>query len=702
MGWNDLIPTETALVTPHAMYCVLGGFITVFGLLSLVVKERLFMSEAMVAVLVGVAVGPLAAHIFVAGDVFGASLPVVTLEFTRVVVAIQVMACGVDLPGSYLYREWRSVALLCGPVMAVKWLVSAAGIYCILDALVIGACITPTDPVLANSIVKGRFAEKHVPLNVRLILAAERCRDLPPYHLSHTGANDGLGTPFLLLAIYLQRLPVGEAIGTWTWKVLIYQILLSSVIGIILATIARKILKKAERSRWMDKESILSFSIAFALFLMGFVSLIGSDDIFAVFVAGNILTWDLWFNEKVSYSSFQEVIDALLNLAYFVYIGAIMPWSSFNGDSSSSDATGVELWRLVLLAMWVLFLRRVPVVMAMSPWIPALKDWREALFAGWFGPIGAGAIFYAYIAVIYFEVPAYPIMPIVNFIVLSSVLVHGGSVALFNMSMNRSITYQQWESRRKLHTLPTVTVRAEDIVILRDVDAANGSVLEQVDTTTSIKRQVSFVGDENQDGKNSGREIGVPPLPPLSQASRARAEADFDSNSVGPAISAAGKGVSEDSVPVDAIDFGGSKNNDNGGDVGNNGDFLIVLDSDDAGNGSNSLMHSAHHNVEKIDNGEKDEFLGGDSNVKDSNGSGSFENLKQANHDAVIDIENAKGGKKDEDLVRSNVEDSSISRSGGGGDSGGKNSKPEIHTEDDAVDMDNTEGGKKEENFVIK
>lgn len=61
-----------------------------------------------------------------------------------------------------------------------------------LECLVIGACVTPTDPVLSNAICKGvsslhvladlqRFAEKHLPKTVRDIIVAE------------AGANDGLG-----------------------------------------------------------------------------------------------------------------------------------------------------------------------------------------------------------------------------------------------------------------------------------------------------------------------------------------------------------------------------------------------------------------------------------------------------------------------------------------------------------------------------
>lgn len=55
-----------------------------------------------------------------------------------------------------------------------------------LEALCISACVTPTDPILANSIVKGRYAEKYVPKGVRDIISAE------------SGANDGLGCAELL------------------------------------------------------------------------------------------------------------------------------------------------------------------------------------------------------------------------------------------------------------------------------------------------------------------------------------------------------------------------------------------------------------------------------------------------------------------------------------------------------------------------
>lgn len=73
-----------------------------------------------------------------------------------------------------------------------------------LESLVIAACITPTDPVLANAIVKGRYAENYVSPHLRNIISAE------------AGANDGFGYPFLFLAIFLLKEKThGKALADW-------------------------------------------------------------------------------------------------------------------------------------------------------------------------------------------------------------------------------------------------------------------------------------------------------------------------------------------------------------------------------------------------------------------------------------------------------------------------------------------------------
>ena len=57
--------------------------------------------------------------------------------------------------------------------MTIAWFISAGFVKLLvpgltfLESLCIAACVTPTDPVLAASVVKGRFAEKYVRPAVR-------------------------------------------------------------------------------------------------------------------------------------------------------------------------------------------------------------------------------------------------------------------------------------------------------------------------------------------------------------------------------------------------------------------------------------------------------------------------------------------------------------------------------------------------------
>jgi hypothetical protein len=74
--------------------------------------------------------------------------------------------------------------------------------------------------------------------------------------------------------------------------------------------------------------------------------------------------------------------------------------------------------------------------------MPAMKTYREAIFSGWFGPMGVGAVFLSIIAKEELEL-AYEgkeapvsiqiISPVVLFIVFCSVIVHGTTIPLFKL-----------------------------------------------------------------------------------------------------------------------------------------------------------------------------------------------------------------------------------------------------------------------------
>jgi sodium/hydrogen antiporter len=223
----------------------------------------------------------------------------ITLAFTRLVLGVQLVLAGIQLPSRYLYTEWRRLAWLLGPVMTAMWITTSMLVWAlvphihILHALAIGACVTPTDPVLSNVIVKGRFADHNIPGPMQRIIIAE------------SGANDGLGYPFLFLALYLIKYigdggqaesgGAGLALGLWFGQTWGYVIIFSVLYGAVVGWAAKHALYFCEKRNYVDRESFLVFALSLALFIVGTCGMVGTDDILACFVAGNVFTWDDWF-----------------------------------------------------------------------------------------------------------------------------------------------------------------------------------------------------------------------------------------------------------------------------------------------------------------------------------------------------------------------------------------------------------------------
>ncbi|KAF2454491.1 Sodium/hydrogen exchanger family-domain-containing protein [Lineolata rhizophorae] len=372
-----------AVVDFNIVCATLGGFISLFGLVSYLIKEKFHLSEALIALVAGLVFSPHAAN-FIRPEVYALHdaviLDTITLYFSRLVLGVQLVIAGVQLPSRYLRLEWRSLALLLGPGMCCMWICTALLTWAMvphidfLHALAVAACVTPTDPVLSNSIVKGKFADRYIPRELQKIVVAE------------SGTNDGLGYPFLFLPLYLIKYlhhdgGAGKAIGMWFYETWVYTIILSVIYGAVVGWLARKLLQWAERNKYVDRESFLVFAIAIALFLVGTVGMIGSDDVLACFIAGNTID-----------DSLQPTIDMLLNVSIFIWFGANCPWYLFDHSST------IPIYRLIFLGILVLLFRRIPIILLMHKKIHQIEEFKQALFVGFFGPIGVSAIFYLYIS----------------------------------------------------------------------------------------------------------------------------------------------------------------------------------------------------------------------------------------------------------------------------------------------------------------
>lgn len=168
------------------------------GMLAGLLKERTPISEPLIALLAGVLIGP---AVFGLLDLAGLGNQEVILEEAALLtLAVALMGVALRLPVGYVSGHWRLLVVLLGILMPLMWLGCSLLVYLILGlpfwvSLLVGAVVTPTDPVVASSIVAGGVAERNLPGRLRYAISAE------------SGFNDGLALPFVVLPILVLMEP---------------------------------------------------------------------------------------------------------------------------------------------------------------------------------------------------------------------------------------------------------------------------------------------------------------------------------------------------------------------------------------------------------------------------------------------------------------------------------------------------------------
>jgi NhaP-type Na+/H+ or K+/H+ antiporter len=191
------------------------------GLLSSRI-DRLPLSGPMLALATGVVTGPLALGWIAPGT--WPEAHEVLKEAARLTLAVSVFGIAIRTPLEDFRRVARPVAVLLSLGMLAMWGVSAGIAWGVLGlspviALALGAALTPTDPVVASSIVTGPPAERALPDRLRSTISLE------------SGANDGLGYLIVLLPVHFLNHAAAEAWGIWLRDTLLIGVVLAVAIG---------------------------------------------------------------------------------------------------------------------------------------------------------------------------------------------------------------------------------------------------------------------------------------------------------------------------------------------------------------------------------------------------------------------------------------------------------------------------------------
>ena len=382
------------------------ALLALLGATSGIINQLLWMSEPLACVLAGIALGPLGAGLLRLDPVQSPLDAGILREAARFTLAIAVTGAAMRLPAFWLRRNWRGLAVALGPGMLLMWAAGAAigALVCglaLLPAMLLGAAIAPTDPVLSAPILTGRLARRAVPAPLRDGMTAE------------SAINDGLALPLVMLPIGLMLHPAA-AWSDWLRHVVLWEIAGAVVVGAGAGWITARVMEWARRRPDADGASLLTVTIAMALATTAGVRLLGGDEVLAAFVAGAVLNNShRQFNVEEHHERFSEALARFFDLPVMILFGAAIPWAAWAGLG----------WSAALFVLAILLLRRIPAWLLLRRWVPWNRDVRSALFAGWFGPIGAAALFYA--TLIQDETGSTELWPFITLAIAASVLTHG-------------------------------------------------------------------------------------------------------------------------------------------------------------------------------------------------------------------------------------------------------------------------------------
>ena len=261
-------------------------------------------------------------------------------------------------------------------------------------ALLVGAILSPTDPVFAAAII-GR---EEIPPRLRNLLNVE------------SGLNDGLALPIVLaLMAFISDAPVKlSALGV--------ELAAGVAIGVVVPWIGCRL----EQSRFfaVEKEYEPMFAFSLGLLVLALAYAFHANLYLGAFAAG-ITIATVRSDLRDNFHQFGESIAELLKLSTLLLFGVMM------SDSFITQ----QPWSGYLFALLALIVVR-PIAIGIAMLGAGLR-WREEITAGWFGPKGFASVIYG-LLVVHAGVPdARDLFHLVALVVVGSMIAHSSTDVLF-------------------------------------------------------------------------------------------------------------------------------------------------------------------------------------------------------------------------------------------------------------------------------
>lgn len=374
---------------------VLGALLVIGALISGYVN-RSFLSLTALYVLAGFALGEggLGVLSFTADEGFVEELAIIAL-------VVILFRDGLEVEAELLAKQWHlplRKLLVAMPITAV--IIMVAGHFIVglswLEAALLGALLSPTDPVLSSAVV----TNPRVPRLIRNSLNLE------------SGLNDGLA---LALIIPVAAALDGGKGGTVWWQFMLEDISLGVFAGIALGYLASRLIPRSSDSLGIPDHHKVLYALGVALLTYGILAYVGHGNaLIAVFVCAitlGIRRADI----REYFSSGAEEILELIKLGIFVVFGSILTVQALFSNG----------WAAVAIVAVTLLLARTAGV-----WLSLIGN-REKLstqtkaFMSWFGPKGVATMTYSLFLLALGVPGATEVTNLAALCVVTSIVAHG-------------------------------------------------------------------------------------------------------------------------------------------------------------------------------------------------------------------------------------------------------------------------------------
>jgi len=372
---------------------LLFGGLLMFGALLSGLAKRSFLSLAALYVLAG----------FLAGDggtglvSLSPTSPFVN-ELAIVALVVILFRDGLEVDGELLQSSWHLplrklvlampltatlVALVAKALVDLSW----------TEAFLLGALLSPTDPVLSSSVV----TNPRVPRVVRNSLNLE------------SGLNDGLALPAVLAFTFALD---GTRDFVW-WRFVLQDIGIGLVSGLLVAWVASKLMPRdaLERGIPPHQKSLYALGTAFAAYGVAVIPPDGNG-LISVFVAAIAL--GIWRPDlRTTFESRGADIVELVKLGIFVVFGALLTLDGLFADG----------WAAVAIALFTLFVARPTAVF--TALAGTGLDRAVKAFMAWFGPKGVATMAFSILVLTRLGGEGRQLFDLAALVVFASIILHG-------------------------------------------------------------------------------------------------------------------------------------------------------------------------------------------------------------------------------------------------------------------------------------